>query len=732
MSEIINNFELCNDIPNKLKKIIKKLYVLYDTKGYNVLFVTLNDKVFGFGSNKYGVCGFGHDMVVEEPQLIEELCDKSIIQFYNGWNFVMALTTDNKLYGWGRNNCGQLAVTLINNVKLCKPLLIEDLNDIIIEQISCGSAHTLVLSNDGMVYGWGSNRYGQIGCGKELGEHLSVITKLKKLTYIKQVHCSYRRSFALTDNGMVYSWGYNGWCDLGHELKQKVSHFEPKVINNLSNIISISSSATNTYFLSYNRVIYYTGKKFNYDNEIYQLDPKPIASIIKGIGNTSLNGKHMFEDNEVISTLTVDKTIYVLKNDIMVKTNYNNIEELYSNEYHITNTTLELNDYKNKNEFDATMITDKYFNELVENDSLEQNIFKNFNVCKSSFLKNFYVKCFHIFDDSNGFNILFVTTDDKVYSFGSNQFGVCGLGHNKNVKYPEIISELCDKNIHQFHNGYTFALGLTCANELYGWGFNNSGQLGKSIINADFNKPGSIKGPNNQTITQISCGSTHTLILTSDGMVYGWGNNYYGQIGCGKRLGEKLSIITELISLPKVKLLYSTYCESFALTDNGMVYSWGYNKWCQLGHELKQNECVFEPKLIKNLRGIISICSSYNSTYFLSINKNIYFCGKYYDKNYEIRYQIIPQLISNDLDIHSIFSIDSYKKGFPLGCALNEEWVYFLDDGEIKKTHYKILEEFYSNECQLTYKTYNLEILRSELKIQGNKYKLVNNIHILI
>ena len=51
--------------------------------------------------------------------------------------------------------------------------------------------------------------------------------------------------------------------------------------------------------------------------------------------------------------------------------------------------------------------------------------------------------------------------DDNVYGFGSNQLGVCGLGHNKNVKDPQIIPELCDKNIQQFYNGLGFAFGLT-------------------------------------------------------------------------------------------------------------------------------------------------------------------------------------------------------------------------------------------------------------------------------
>ena len=49
MSELINSLEIFDDISNDLIKVIKLLYVCENEKGYNVLFVTLNDKVFGFG-----------------------------------------------------------------------------------------------------------------------------------------------------------------------------------------------------------------------------------------------------------------------------------------------------------------------------------------------------------------------------------------------------------------------------------------------------------------------------------------------------------------------------------------------------------------------------------------------------------------------------------------------------------------------------------------------------------
>ena len=94
MCEFINSLEIFDKIPIELKQVIKSLYVFVDYKGYNVLFVTFDDKVFGFGSNYCGVCGFGHQMVVKEPKIIEELCDKSVIQFFNGCDFALALTSE--------------------------------------------------------------------------------------------------------------------------------------------------------------------------------------------------------------------------------------------------------------------------------------------------------------------------------------------------------------------------------------------------------------------------------------------------------------------------------------------------------------------------------------------------------------------------------------------------------------------------------------------------------------
>ena len=380
MSELINNFEIFDVISNDIKKVIKRFYVFDNEKGNNVLFVTINDKVFGFGSNKWGVCGFGHQMVVKEPKIIEELCDKSVIQFYNGYTFALALTSDNKLYGWGDNEFGQLGLNVVNPSKVYKPVLIEDFNGINIEQISCGSAHTLVLTSDGMVYGWGDNEYGEIGCGKELGEKIS-ITRLTSLPIIKSIYCSYDQSFALTDNGMVYSWGYNRWCNLGHELKLNECVFKPKLIINLTQITSICSSSVNAYFLSNESEIYFCGKYYDENNEqCFQLLPKVIEFpkdlkllVTNKLFERSIHSISNFKALKEIGILVINNNVYQLNYNRIDKTNFKSMQAFYAKSYQLTYGTIDINNELIEEKFVET-ITKRYkSNEDFEEEEEKRN-----------------------------------------------------------------------------------------------------------------------------------------------------------------------------------------------------------------------------------------------------------------------------------------------------------------------------------------------------------------------
>ncbi|CAG2172515.1 unnamed protein product [Oppiella nova] len=160
-------------------------------------------------------------------------------------------------------------------------------------------------------------------------------------------------------------------------------------------------------------------------------------------------------------------------------------------------------------------------------------------------------------------NILFVTTDDMVYGLGSNVCGKLELGHNEPIHSPQPIPELCHQKIHTFISGYDFVLAMNSVNHVYSWGPNRWGQLGRNETPEDvYSKAERISFFDDKDVRQISCGSRHSLALTSSGQVYGWGCNSWGQIGCGEQQNDNFdeketeNVLKEVKNLEKVKSEY--------------------------------------------------------------------------------------------------------------------------------------------------------------------------------
>ena len=107
---MFESIEICSKISEKLKNKIKLFNVFDDYKGCNVLFATTEDQIYGFGQNYRSCCGLGHDSIVHKPELIPELCDKNVKQFFIGFNFYLAIIEDNQLFGWGVNHLDQLGI----------------------------------------------------------------------------------------------------------------------------------------------------------------------------------------------------------------------------------------------------------------------------------------------------------------------------------------------------------------------------------------------------------------------------------------------------------------------------------------------------------------------------------------------------------------------------------------------------------------------------------------------
>ena len=74
----------------------------------------------------------------------------------------MLLYTGGQVFSWGQSRYGQLGLGL-KGQSVSTPQIIQSLQGIPFAQISAGSAHSFALTLSGAVFGWGRNKFGQLG-----------------------------------------------------------------------------------------------------------------------------------------------------------------------------------------------------------------------------------------------------------------------------------------------------------------------------------------------------------------------------------------------------------------------------------------------------------------------------------------------------------------------------------------------------------------------------------------
>ena len=96
------------------------------------------------------------------------------------------------------------------------------------------------------------------------------------------------------------------------------------------------------------------------------------------------------------------------------------------------------------------------------------------------------IKLFHVFSYDFAYC---VTNDDKVYGFGDNICKYLGYNESNDYKSYVLIQELCDKNIEEFFGYSDVYFARSQTNVIYSWGWNELGQLSRSITNELYLQP---------------------------------------------------------------------------------------------------------------------------------------------------------------------------------------------------------------------------------------------------
>ena len=244
------------------------------------------------------------------------------------------------------------------------------------------------------------------------------------------------------------------------------------------------------------------------------------------------------------------------------------------------------------------------------------------------------------FDHSVG-----LTADrSTIYAWGRNSSGQLGNGTTTRLYTPQATisrTQLDGSFIKQVIGGFAHTLALTDNGNVYAWGMNTYGQLGVGdTTNRSIPTPVLTAGSPMQgkTIVYIGAGKYHSLAVDSEGVVYSWGRNDFGQLGDGTSTQRTRPIAVTTTGTPMAgkeivlaKSNSNTHA-TVALTSDGSVYAWGDNTTLGAGR-LGIGSTVTSvntPHAVTIAGRIKDIETTTSATYFLLDDNRIFAAGANY------------------------------------------------------------------------------------------------------
>ncbi|XP_075561395.1 RCC1 and BTB domain-containing protein 1 isoform X5 [Pelecanus crispus] len=203
-------------VPKKLEALCgKKISSLSYGSGPHVVLCTEDGEVYAWGHNGYSQLGNGTtNQGITPVQVCTNLLIKKVVEVACGSHHSMALSFDGDLYAWGYNNCGQVGSGSTANQPT--PRRVSNcLQGKMVVGIACGQTSSMAVVNNGEVYGWGYNGNGQLGLGNNGNQLTPCRVAALHGVCILQIACGYAHTLALTDEGLLYAWGANTYGQLG-------------------------------------------------------------------------------------------------------------------------------------------------------------------------------------------------------------------------------------------------------------------------------------------------------------------------------------------------------------------------------------------------------------------------------------------------------------------------------------------------------------------------------------
>lgn len=203
---------------------------------------------------------------------------------------------------------------------------------------------------------------------------------------------------------------------------------------------------------------------------------------------------------------------------------------------------------------------------------------------------------------AGGSHSLALKSDGTVSAWGENKEGELGNGTLTDSPTPVEVSGLTGVTAIAAGGGHNLALKND--GTVWAWGYNSFGQLAIDTTTQYSSTPIQVSGLSG--VTAIAAGWEFSLALKSDGTLWGWGSNDYGQLAIGTTTQYRSTPI-QLSGLSAVTAIAAGFWHSLAITSDGTLWAWGYNWSGQLGNGTQTDSSV--PLQISGFTGVVAIAA---------------------------------------------------------------------------------------------------------------------------
>ena len=202
-------------------------------------------------------------------------------------------------------------------------------------------------------------------------------------------------------------------------------------------------------------------------------------------------------------------------------------------------------------------------------------------------------------------------SDGKLYTWGSDSSGELGDNSLNDSPIPVLVTLPSGvTSFTAYSAGGSHNLGMGSNGKLYAWGNNTFGELGNSTVptqgvEAFSAVPVTVDLPTGVTgFTTFSAGEDDNFALGSDGKLYAWGNNVNGQLGTNSN--DVTNVALTPVVLPAGVTSFTSFkaggFHSMGIGNDGKLYAWGYNNFGELGNNSHTTSLV--PVLVNLPSGV--------------------------------------------------------------------------------------------------------------------------------